>query len=401
MPVAAAPSPSALSVAADPLWQRQLGLLLESTGEGIFGIDLAGHCVFINRAGARMLGWDADEVLGRNMHWLTHHSHADGSAYPDSDCPIFNAFRQGLPCRIDTEVFWRSDGSAFAVEYSSHPILDGAEVRGAVITFLDITGRKRAAQALQRAKDELEQRVGERTRELSAALGQLRELSAYLESVREEERTRIAREVHDELGSLLVALRMDVTWLDKRLGEQQAREPQAAQDMRERMRCKCGNMSRLIESAVDNVGRIITDLRPSILDHQGLWAALEWQAQEFTQAGEIDLDWQVPHQPLPELPEPAAMAVFRIFQEMLSNIGRHARASRVQVRIAQAAGTLVLRVRDDGCGAPPGAFEASDAYGVMGMRERALHLGGSLAIHSNPGQGCALELRLPLPAAMP
>jgi len=387
---------AAAGVAADPLWQRQLGLLLESTGEGIFGIDMDGHCMFINRAGAHMLGWEADAVLGRNMHWLTHHSHADGSPYRDSDCPIFNAFRRGLPCRIDTEVFWRRDGSAFAVEYSSHPILDGAAVRGAVITFVDITERKRAAQALQRAKDELEQRVGERTRELSAALGQLRELSAYLESVREEERTRIAREVHDELGSLLVALRMDVNWLDKRLAEQQAREPQAAQAMRERMRCKCGNMSRLIESAVDNVGRIITDLRPSILDHQGLWAALEWQAQEFAQAGELQLEWAVPSAPLPELPEPAAMAVFRIFQEMLSNIGRHARASEVQVRITHAAGLLVLRVIDDGCGAAADAFEAPDAYGVMGMRERALHLGGSLAIHSSPGQGCAFELQLPL-----
>ncbi len=108
-----------------PLWQHQLGLLLESTGDGIFGIDLEGHCVFINRAAARMLGYEPAEVLGANMHWLTHHSHADGSHYADTDCPIFNAFRRGLPCRIDTEVFWRRDGSAFAVEYSSHPILEG------------------------------------------------------------------------------------------------------------------------------------------------------------------------------------------------------------------------------------------------------------------------------------
>jgi signal transduction histidine kinase len=182
------------------------------------------------------------------------------------------------------------------VEYSSHPILDGGQVRGAVITFVDITERKRAADALKEvngAKDELELRVAERTRELSAALGQLRELAAYSEGVREEERTRIAREVHDELGSLLVALKMDVNWLDKRLGEQQSREPEAAQDMRDRMRSKCQNMSRLIENAVDNVGRIITDLRPSILDHQGLWAALEWQAQEFVQSAELALDWRM------------------------------------------------------------------------------------------------------------
>ncbi|RZJ06514.1 MAG: PAS domain S-box protein, partial [Haliea sp.] len=137
-----------------PLWQHQLGLLLESTGEGIFGVDLDGHCMFINRAGARMIGFEPAEVLGLNMHELTHHSHADGSRYPDTDCPIFNAFRRGLPCRLDTEVFWRRDRTAFAVEYSSYPILDGPQVRGAVITFVDITERKRAADALQKAKTE-------------------------------------------------------------------------------------------------------------------------------------------------------------------------------------------------------------------------------------------------------
>ncbi|RYX91219.1 MAG: PAS domain S-box protein [Comamonadaceae bacterium] len=382
--------------APDPLWQHQLGLLLESTGEGIFGIDLAGHCMFINRAGARMLGFEPGEVLGHNMHDLTHHSHADGSHYPDTDCPIFNAFRKGLPCRLDTEVFWRRDHSSFAVEYSSYPIVDGTQVRGAVITFVDITERKRAKDALQKAKDELELRVAERTRELSAALVQLRELSAYSETVREDERTRIAREVHDELGSLLVALKMDVNWLDKRLSEQQRRELDAAQAMRERMRDKCQNMSRLIESAVDNVGRIITDLRPSILDHQGLWAALEWQAHEFVQAAELQLDWHMLVAPGVELPEPAAMAVFRIFQEMLSNVVRHARATRVVIRIDADARSLVFSVQDNGRGAAADAFDAPTAYGVLGMRERARHFGGHISIVSEIGQGSIFRLVLPL-----
>lgn len=188
--------------ATDPLAQNQLGLLLESTGEGIFGIDLEGHCTFINRAGANMLGYEVSEVLGKNMHTLTHHSHSDGSDYADSDCPIFNAFRLGLACRIDTEVFWKKDSTYFAVEYSSHPILDGAAVLGAVIAFVDITQRNRAAQALEKARIELEERVADRNRELSATLQQLRELTEYAGQVREEERIRIARDARDGLGSV-------------------------------------------------------------------------------------------------------------------------------------------------------------------------------------------------------
>ena len=396
LPVLTPPAPATGPVS-HPLWQHQLGLLLESTGEGIFGIDLDGHCMFINRAGAAMIGLERSEVLGRNMHELTHHSHPDGSAYPDTDCPIFNAFRRGLPCRIDTEVFWRSDHSAFPVEYSSYPILDGAEVRGAVITFVDITERQQARIELESAKAGLELRVAERTRELSAALDQQRELAAYSETVREQERTRIAREVHDELGSLLVALKMDVNWLDKRLSEQPQRAADEAQEMRDRMRSKCQNMSRLIENAVDNVGRIITDLRPSILDHQGLWAALEWQATEFVRSSELELHWDTETADPRELAGPPAMAVFRIFQEMLSNVGRHAAATRMSVRIAGDDSGLTITVADNGRGAAPQAFEASTAYGVMGMRERARQFGGRIEIDSQPGRGCAFTLWLPWP----
>ena len=394
------------SVGPCAVWEHRLGLLLESTGEGVFGIDLDGDCMFINRAGAQMLGFAPEQVMGRNMHALTHHSHADGRAYPDSDCPIFNAFRSGRACRVDTEVFWRRDGSHFAVEYSSHPVIEAGVVRGAVITFVDITARQQAAQALQRAHDDLarandglERRVAARTHELSQALEQLRELSAYSEKVREDERTRIAREVHDELGSLLVALKMDVNWLHKRLGEQGARSPEAADGMRGEMRCKCQNMSRMIETAVDNVGRIITDLRPSILDHQGLWAALEWQAQEFVQSAELQLDWRLEVPPALEFPQASAMAVFRIFQEMLSNVGRHAQASALAVRIDVQHGALQLSVRDDGVGATRQALEAPTAYGVRGMRERARQLGGQVEISSAPGAGSHLLLRVPLEAA--
>ena len=379
-------------------WRDPLGLMLASTGEGVFGVDLDGLCVFINPAGARMIGLQPEQVLGQNMHVLTHHAHADGSHYPLDDCPIYNAFRRGEPCRIDSEVFWRAEGNSFPVEYSSYPVFDQGQVRGAVVTFVDITERKLAEHALHQANNELELRVAERTQALETALQQLRELAAWSEAVREEERTRIAREVHDELGSLLVALKMDVGWLDKRLSEQEQRAALEAQSMREKMRAKCQNMSRLIENAVVNVGRIITDLRPSILDHQGLWGALEWQAQEFVQSAEQQLKWCMEVNEQRELPEPMAMAVFRIFQEMLSNVGRHARAHTVDVDIVEREGWLHLSVEDDGCGALSQAFESAQAYGIMGMRERARHFGGVIDIDSAPGRGTRMRLSMPLTA---
>lgn len=400
LPLNKPPAPDYLPMPGQAVWRDKLAQLLESTGEGIFGIDMLGCCTFINRAGAEQLGWPAVDVLGRNMHELAHHTHGDGQQcgqhYPEHLCPIFNAFRNGLPCRIDTEYFWRQNGSAFAVEYSSYPIMEGDVVQGAVITFVDISARRKAEDALKQAHAVLEQRVSERTHELQVALTQLRELSAYAHSVREDERTRIAREVHDELGSLLVALKMDVGWLDKRLSEQQQRDADAAQAMRDTMRGKCQNMSRQIETAVDNVGRIITDLRPSILDHQGLWAALDWQAHEFVQSAEIALDWQMDVAQAAPVDEQAAIGIFRIFQEMLSNVGRHAKASRVAITIEANLQAINITVQDDGCGADPAAFEAADAYGVMGMRERARHLGGSIAITSQRGLGATFHLRIQL-----
>jgi signal transduction histidine kinase len=401
-------APNYLPMPGQAIWRDKLSQLLESTGEGIFGIDMLGCCTFINRAGAEQLGWLPADVLGRNMHELAHHTYGDGAQcgqphgqhYPEHLCPIFNAFRKGLPCRIDTEYFWRKNGTPFAVEYSSYPIMEGDVVQGAVVTFVDISARRQAEGALKQAHAVLEQRVSERTHELQVALTQLRELSAYTHSVREDERTRIAREVHDELGSLLVALKMDVGWLDKRLSEQQQKGADAAQAMRDTMRGKCQNMSRQIETAVDNVGRIITDLRPSILDHQGLWAALDWQAHEFVQSAEMALDWQMnvaeDVAQAAQVDEQAAIGIFRIFQEMLSNVGRHAQASRVAITIEANLEAINITVQDNGCGADPAAFEAADAYGVMGMRERARHLGGSIAITSQKGLGATFHLHIKL-----
>ena len=137
--------------------EERARLLLESSGEGIYGIDTQGRCTFINRAAAEMLGYRAEDVLGRNVHALIHHTRPDGSPYPAEDCPIYRTFRAGKGCRVDDEVLWRRDGTAFPAEYASYPLRGGdGEIKGAVVNFTDITERKQAERELVRAKEAAE-----------------------------------------------------------------------------------------------------------------------------------------------------------------------------------------------------------------------------------------------------
>ncbi len=124
-------------------------LLLESTDQGIFGVDLRGCCTFVNRSAAKMLGYEPEELVGKRMHDLMHHTHKDGTPYPVSRCPLYRSLRLMQGIRVDDELLWRRDGSCFPVEYSAHPIIDGDAVRGAVVTFTDITERRQAEQFRQ------------------------------------------------------------------------------------------------------------------------------------------------------------------------------------------------------------------------------------------------------------
>jgi signal transduction histidine kinase len=161
-------------------------------------------------------------------------------------------------------------------------------------------------------------------------------------------------------------------------------------------------MSGLIERAVENVGRIITDLRPSILDHQGLWAALEWQAQEFSESTEISCRWRMTIDPDAPTPDgPMAIAVFRIFQEMLSNVARHARATILNVRLEANADSLRLEVADNGQGVSESRLTHPRSYGVLGMRERAGHFGGQVDFESVGGRGTTVRLSMPIAVELP
>lgn len=363
-------------------WRRQLELLLESTGEGIYGIDLNGRCIFINQAGASLLGYSPDEVLGRNMHYLIHHSHANSDLMPVHDCRIFNAFREGRGCRVDDEVLWRRDGSSFAAEYASYPIRDDTSVVGAVVTFSDISVRKRTEMALQASHAELERRVAERTAELTTARDGLRRLAAHHHRVREEERAHIARDIHDELGASLTALQLDLNWLRQRLS--------ADADLN-------SHVTRMLDvagTAMGAVRRILGDLRPGILDHAGLWAALECLlADTQTRTGLACQYTCPPEVEAVRLGKDAEIAVYRIAQEVLTNVQRHARASSVSLDARIENRDLVLALADDGCGMQIRAQPVT--FGLMGMRERALALGGALDIDSAPGTGTRVRLRLP------
>lgn len=363
-------------------WRRQLEMLLESAGEGIYGVDLRGRCIFINRAGAEMLGYTPDEVLGRNMHYLIHHTHTNGELMPVHDCRIFKAYQDGAGCRVDDEILWRRDGSSFPAEYASYPILNADTVVGAVVTFSDISERKRAEQALQAAHAALERRVAERTSELSTAHEALRRLSTHLQSVREEERAHIARDIHDDLGASLTALKLDLSWLQRQLhGDEQ----------------RSAHIERMLDvanTAMGAVRRILNDLRPGVLDHLGLWAALESLLQDVQQR--TGLRCRLACEPVVErcrLGRDAEIALYRIVQEVLTNVQRHAGARTVEIKACAEGSTLHLQIADDGCGMRVPAQPTS--FGLLGMYERARALGGHLHIESSAGLGTTVSLRLP------
>ncbi|MGD9944659.1 MAG: PAS domain S-box protein [Burkholderiaceae bacterium] len=370
-------------------WRRQLELLLESAGDGIYGIDLRGRCIFINGAGAELLGYTPDEMLGRNMHYLIHHSHADAGLMPVHDCRIFKAFQDGRGCRVDDEVLWRRDGSSFAAEYASYPIRDGDTVVGAVVTFSDITERRRTQAALQQAHADLERRVAERTAELSSANQQLRQardglrrLSAHMNTVREEERAHIARDIHDDLGASLTAMQLELNWLRRRLEDQ----PEALTHIDAAL--------DIGTAAMGAVRRILNDLRPGVLDHLGLWAALECLLQDAQSRGGLRCSFACPAElERRRLGRDAEIAVYRIVQEVLTNVQRHAEAGRVALQASACGDDLLIAVRDDGRGMHVPAQPSS--FGLLGMHERARAIGGELTLASAPGRGTEVSLRLP------
>jgi signal transduction histidine kinase len=213
----------------------------------------------------------------------------------------------------------------------------------------------------------------------------MRYLAAHIQSAREEERTRIARQMHDELGQLLTAIKINCSRIQMNVPETGA--------------CpKLRTVVDLVDQTIVTVRRLATELRPGILD-LGLQAAIEWQAQEFEERSEIacHVEYRGADN---DLDPKCATELFRIFQEILTNVARHSGATEVQVTLIRDSEQLVMEVRDNGRGVSPEEVNSRTALGILGMKERAALIGGAVIIAGQPGTGTRVQVRIPLRSAL-
>jgi signal transduction histidine kinase len=255
--------------------------------------------------------------------------------------------------------------------------------------------------ALRELKEHLEEKVTERTASLKAEIiehnraeeklnisrEQLRALAARLESMREEEGKRIAREVHDNLGQALTVLNMNLFELDSEISEL------GDETRRDLLLNKTRSMSNLIDTTVHEVRQIATELRPRMLDDLGLESAIEWQARDFQGRTGIQCEFSAENM---KLDQERSTALFRIFQETMTNIARHAKATRVNIRLKKDTDKILLEVEDNGRGISEKEIYGSRSLGLLGMRERALLFGGEIIIRGGQGKGTTVTVYVPI-----
>jgi signal transduction histidine kinase len=234
------------------------------------------------------------------------------------------------------------------------------------VILRDVTQRVKAEEALQRSREEI------------------RELAVAANSAREQEKSRIARELHDELGQSLTALKLDVAWLRERLAD--APEP---------VRGKLASMQVVLDGTVAATRRISADLRPLVLDDLGLPAAAEWLVQSFSQRTGIACELVMGQGDL-DLRDPLATTVFRVLQESLTNAAKHSQATQIEIVLEREGDQVVLTVEDNGKGFAVEAPPPRGSFGLLGLRERATLVGGMVKIESRPSHGARIELRVPV-----
>jgi PAS domain S-box-containing protein len=340
-------------------------LLLDSVRESIVGIDTRHAVTFWNNGAQALFGYTAAETLGRPVEELI---------LPEDPRPRAQ-WKEEL-AQLSRHGTWqgqvqrrRKDGSVLWTDVVASVVATpGGEATGFVAIHRDITELRQNQELLRESHERLQH------------------LAARLMDIREHERSAMARELHDELGQALTRLNIDLSWLTGRL------------PARLRTR-RAEGMASLVGQMLETVQHLSSRLRPAILDDFGLEAAIEWQAQEFERwnGARCQLDLR-----LPSLPQnrDRDTAVFRILQESLTNVARHARAAQVAIRCRVAGGELVLEVDDDGVGIGTGRSGGPHSLGLLGMRERARSAGGGISIGPRAGGGTAVRLTVPVrPAA--
>jgi two-component system, NarL family, sensor histidine kinase UhpB len=319
----------------------------------------ADHIVFANRACASLFGADApDQLIGRSIYTLLlpeSHDKLRGV--------VARALADDVPVPTLSERIARLDGQVREVVIAVAALPDHGQTAVQMV-ITDVTERARAERALERSGREL------------------RRLSASMVDAREDERRRIARELHDELGQRLTALKMELSSLDTQARPAARGERLAA-------------MLEMVDDTVATVRRIATELRPLMLDDLGLNAAIDWLAHGWAARMGIAVKLQLGRSD-PDIGDSAAIALFRMVQEALTNIARHANASEVRIQIRHSRGTLLLTVQDNGVGFAEASMYRDGAHGLMGIRERAYMLGGTLEIGNARGGGGRIAVRLPL-----
>ena len=335
----------------------RLAGVLDSAMDAIISVDEAQTIVMYNRAAERIFGWPSDQVLGQPLARLMP------ARYRARHGQHVARFAQtGVTSRRmgdHTVIFGlRANGEEFPMDASISQLVS-AEGRLFTVILRDVTERVRSQH----------ERVA---------------FAAAAHSIREEEKSRVARELHDELAQSLTALKMDTNWVRDNV----AVAPQQAQQ-------KLADMMVLIDGAVASTRRIASDLRPLLLDDLGLAPAIEWLAGNFTQRHGVACKLSVAEDL--ELQEPYATAVFRMVQESLVNVAKHASAAQADVRVELRDGEIVLEVRDDGKGFDVAAPRRPGSLGLMGLHERAELLQGTVTLTSAPGAGTRVEIRIPLP----
>jgi len=333
--------------------------ILDAVPQAIVGLHNR-RIIFANNAVKDTFGWNRAELVGQSVtvFYRNKKESSQIARYFYTTLKRQRTFVVEFPCR-------RKDGADILCRMRAARIGDKLIEGRIVITYEDITEQKRAAQELERSRE------------------QLRNLSTHLQSVREKESTRIAREIHDELGQSLTALQMDISWL---AGQLPAKNTTLID--------KAHRMTRLVDATIDSVHRIITELRPIILDDLGLSAAMEWQAEEFQNRSGIRCEMTVDD--VDSIAKDLSTTLFRIFQETLTNAARHSGATTVRVHLKREDKQLRLVVADNGRGITRQQIEDPGSFGIMGIRERVNLFSGSVRITGKAKRGTTITVLIPL-----